>query len=1035
MDIDAFAHFLDEVKTTVLTDWYVLPVKDFIGVCVTGHRLNDPPYQEWHSSVITRRLTAWKLSTNTNSIYILDGPLNYSSACREAEFSPRMGRLFKNGFPVHWKKKTEEYLRIKKEQCEKQQLSEVEISPFMTMLDDRKAFISETQTAPSTHCVEPARQEARIGPIHSKEKSPSHDKFLNHVGWSPLCKEMEVKLPEQTFVKNRKNQSNMNSKVHSKFLQQQKSTQGVTEMRSKRSCKQTCDTTSKGNESPKSPVKLSEHLMSKTLSVEENTHKKPSLPEKDAIDHGLYVVLTPHCTTNDIQQKCKNYNLTVSGTTTEPRHAILESGLPQNQPPTDSGSKQNEKDSFDPLHNMNCMTNDEQKELKKENDKYVYICSENEKSPEHVMMTRSRKKQLQQIDPPDHVDYIPSNGTDKMHVRNTKRKMMKAVDQKNDQNTGQLKEIDQLRQLKDHRKCQHEFIPFTKTNIVNDSNSSKSHGNNRIISVKNNIQRKVHSVGRSKHQQHLMSKCSRGVLDEDDKGNDADVHQDTAKGDQDHVVPWAKKELEGLKKAVQAVPTDVLKPWEQGTSLANGRATMKWQQNIVFKAKTPKKKPKGPEKKKPRLTKSTKKMASGGTEKAQLVQTTTRVGTRKRKHEVRSYLDPLSREDFDDPFHACITPIYKVKKFFVSQSHLQQLKQKDKPDEMLMFMSPYDKNSTTPDFQYHVTPIRRNSTGILSVPDRRQAFKAQDHTSRGQRAVGRRIRKQRLVNKCSRIVLNEDDKQDHADVQQDSAKGDQEQVVPWTQKELKVLNKGVQAVPTNVPENWEKVASLANTAKECQENLVCQEKTPMKKYKSPKKKKPMLTKSTKKMASGGTEKEKLMQITARVGTLKRKHEVREYLDSIHREDCDDPFDCSATPIRKTKKFVVSHLQRLKQKDKPDEVLMLKSPFGQNSTTPDVHHHVTPISKDISPGMLNVPDRKVTDHYVYRLENRKTCSQWGTINSKLVRKKGQMFKKCNTDCNIFQPKENLEFAEGVEFDVGRKMESEDDDDEKDDYFSD
>uniref|UniRef100_A0A8C4R7A7 SANTA domain-containing protein n=1 Tax=Eptatretus burgeri TaxID=7764 RepID=A0A8C4R7A7_EPTBU len=858
---------------------------------------NDPPDQDWHTGIITRRLTARKLRTTSNAIYILDGPLNCSRAYTEGLFSCEMRRLFKNGFPAHWKKKTQEYLRIQKENYETQQLSAFESSPF-TVLNDGKAFNSETCTSPSTHCVEPARQEARIGLIHSNGKSPSHDKSLNHVGWSQLCKEMEAKLPEQTFVVNSKKQSNMKCRIQSKFPQPQKSIQGVTSTRSKRSCKQTCSTTSKRNETPKSPVKLSEFLENKTFSVEKNTHEKPSLHEKDAIDNGLNVVPTLHCTTNDIHQKCKSYNPTFSAIcmTTEPRHAMPASGLSQNLPQTDSESKQDGKDLFDPLHDMNCMTNDEQQELRKENDKYVNICSRSEESTEHVIMTRSRKKQEQQIDTPDHVDSIPSNGTDKMHVRNVKRQRTKVVDQKNDVDTELLKEMGRVRQLKNRPDFQDESISFTKSSIVNDSNSSKSHGNNKMTSVKNNVQRKVLSVGRSKRKQRFRSKCLRGALDEDDKQDHVDLHQETAKGDQDQMVPSTKKELNELNKAMQAVPTDELKSCEQVASLANGHTAKKCQQNFVCK-------PKSPKKKKPRLTKSSKKMACGGTEKAELVQKQTRVGTLKRKHEVREYPDRLPGEDLDDPFDAFATPISKAKKFVVS--HLQQLKQKDKSD-VLMLKSPFDKNSTTPDFQHHITPNCSYSPGTSNIPDR-----------------------------------------------------------------------AVQAVPTDVPEYWEQVASLVNgrTAKECQQNFVC-------KAKSPKKKKPRLPKSTKKMTSRGTEKVKMVQITARAGTLKRKHEVREFLNSLHREDCDDPFDSSTTPVPKSKKFVVSHLQQLKQKDKSD-VLMLKSPFEKNSTTPDFQHHITPNCSYISPGMLYVPDRKVTDHYVYRLENRKARSQWCNINSKLV----------------------------------------------------
>uniref|UniRef100_A0A8C6WRQ4 Myb-like domain-containing protein n=1 Tax=Neogobius melanostomus TaxID=47308 RepID=A0A8C6WRQ4_9GOBI len=103
----------------------------------------------------------------------------------------------------------------------------------------------------------------------------------------------------------------------------------------------------------------------------------------------------------------------------------------------------------------------------------------------------------------------------------------------------------------------------------------------------------------------------------------------------------------------------------------------------------------------------------------------------------------------------------------------------------------------------------------------------------------------------------------------------------WTEEELRKLQEAVSCHPQHVTGYWTKVAVMVGTrsADECHKRYTCQwaSKTPAKRESKAKPKAP------------SREKVDNPVISARVGTLRRKQQVRDFLEAMPKEDMDDVF--------------------------------------------------------------------------------------------------------------------------------------------------
>lgn len=127
-----------------------------------------------------------------------------------------------------------------------------------------------------------------------------------------------------------------------------------------------------------------------------------------------------------------------------------------------------------------------------------------------------------------------------------------------------------------------------------------------------------------------------------------------------------------------------------------------------------------------------------------------------------------------------------------------------------------------------------------------------------------------------------------------------------------------------------------------------------------------------------TDKKQAIKITAKVGTLKRKQQMRDFMEQMPKDDHDDFF--STTPLQH-QRILLPSFQDIQEEDDilPD--------MDKNPTTPSsviFPLAKTPQCQHISPGMLASINRDDCDKYVFHMQkNHKSKGGivWGNIKKK------------------------------------------------------
>ncbi|XP_030070822.1 mis18-binding protein 1 [Microcaecilia unicolor] len=192
----------------------------------------------------------------------------------------------------------------------------------------------------------------------------------------------------------------------------------------------------------------------------------------------------------------------------------------------------------------------------------------------------------------------------------------------------------------------------------------------------------------------------------------------------------------------------------------------------------------------------------------------------------------------------------------------------------------------------------------------------------------------------------------------------------WTVKEMERLKRAVSSLPKHKNSFWLDVAMAVGTrsAEECQQKHM--EDQLVKSSKA--------CTTQKKTASKKEEKgEKPVKITAKVGTLKRKQQMREFLDQIPKENHDDIF--STTPFQ-TKRVKLPVFQGSHE----DDVFQIEQTVPTTPSSVIFPLTNTPQCEHISPGMLGSINRNNYDKYMYRLQKTtksKNVMAWANIKKK------------------------------------------------------
>ncbi|KAM7403080.1 hypothetical protein PAMA_003825 [Pampus argenteus] len=188
----------------------------------------------------------------------------------------------------------------------------------------------------------------------------------------------------------------------------------------------------------------------------------------------------------------------------------------------------------------------------------------------------------------------------------------------------------------------------------------------------------------------------------------------------------------------------------------------------------------------------------------------------------------------------------------------------------------------------------------------------------------------------------------------------------WTEAELMKLQQAVSCFPKHVAGYWAKVASMVGTrsAEEChnQHTSHGNAQTPAKRAKKTKKEKEEAPKE-----AGRSTAPDCPLISARVGTFKRKQQVRQFLEALPRDDVEDVF---STAYMQSKRFEIPSMCPSEENDVSLSDLEPVTPMSTcllEAKTPQCLH--------ITPGMMGSPNRNNGDKYVYQLQKRMKKNQF------------------------------------------------------------
>ncbi|XP_045143575.1 mis18-binding protein 1 [Echinops telfairi] len=246
----------------------------------------------------------------------------------------------------------------------------------------------------------------------------------------------------------------------------------------------------------------------------------------------------------------------------------------------------------------------------------------------------------------------------------------------------------------------------------------------------------------------------------------------------------------------------------------------------------------------------------------------------------------------------------------------------------------------------------------------------------------------------------------------------------WNEKELQKLHCAFTSLPKYKPGFWSDVAIAvgSRSAEECQKKYMDDSQGKGLRKRVPKKKPANL--KGKNGKTGNADKKPTIKITAKVGTLQRKQQMRDFLEQLPKDDHDDFF--STTPLQKRRVLLPSFQNHQEE----DDILpnMDMNPLTPSSVIFPLAK--TPQCQHVSPGMLASINRDDCDKYVFHMQkNHKSKGGivWGNIKKKAV----------ETDFLTPTSRRKTQFSKGDTSGIGQlftdAMESLDDE-EEDYYFS-
>ncbi|XP_021512893.1 mis18-binding protein 1 isoform X1 [Meriones unguiculatus] len=248
----------------------------------------------------------------------------------------------------------------------------------------------------------------------------------------------------------------------------------------------------------------------------------------------------------------------------------------------------------------------------------------------------------------------------------------------------------------------------------------------------------------------------------------------------------------------------------------------------------------------------------------------------------------------------------------------------------------------------------------------------------------------------------------------------------WNEQELQKLHSAFTSLPKHKPGFWSDVAMAVGTRTpdECQRKYT-EEPQGKGSRKHVSKKKQANFKVQNDDEDNANDKQTI-KVTARVGTLKRKRQMRNCLEQLPKDNHDDFF--SATPSKKQRVLLPSF-----QYSQDDDFLLDMDRNPESPPPSCLSLTDTPQCQHVSPGMLASIQRDDCDKYVYYMQ--KDAKKYGKNNGHLVW--GNIRKK-PVECGLSSPtpKRKTLFNKELGEDSGIAkyfIDAEDTDEEEKDYY--
>nr|XP_030131176.3 mis18-binding protein 1 isoform X1 [Taeniopygia guttata]XP_041572318.1 mis18-binding protein 1 isoform X1 [Taeniopygia guttata] len=205
----------------------------------------------------------------------------------------------------------------------------------------------------------------------------------------------------------------------------------------------------------------------------------------------------------------------------------------------------------------------------------------------------------------------------------------------------------------------------------------------------------------------------------------------------------------------------------------------------------------------------------------------------------------------------------------------------------------------------------------------------------------------------------------------------------WSERELQNLHRAIATFPKHRSGFWQEVAMAvgSRSAEECQGKYREEQEG------KGSKQQPRRTTSGK--AENKDKKEAV--ITARVGTLKRKLQMREFLEQLPKDNHDDIF--ATTPFQK-RKVQLPTLRGSQDGDTEDFTLSELPLTPSSGLFPPVK---TPQCEHISPGMLVPINRNDYDRHVFRMQKNMQGARgtWDKVKKKMATAAHETPPSCRT----------------------------------------